>query len=437
MDNRLDPYPNSPWLCGQQISCDSLVSLDEALPLLRAQDPYHDTSDLDEYENEPELSQVSSSTLSETLSSTLCSSPTEPTLSPQASPFAYLKRMLSQSYRRTFRLFEHSAEMGNVEAQYKLAMCYMKGHGIHRNFDEAFHWLTKAAQHNHVEAQATLGECFEDGLGTLPDLPRALYWYSTAALNGSALSMTNLARCYELGLGTAPNAALSLEWYRKAALLGSRTAIVKYAVALLAKRGLDLTQLQSLDWFRKSASVSEAESRYRIGLCYKDGKSIPRDLHVAAEHFTMAALAGHADAHYELGLLYLRDFPPEGHDPTLAVRHLRIAAERGHSYAQEALAECLEAGLGLSPDLDQALAWYRLASDQGCIKAMKRLAELLQEHSPGQPRKRSRQSLGSTQTKPFFLSLSRRSPKPSIPATGNVSSLGPSEPIEMAPLGPV
>ncbi|HZP09200.1 tetratricopeptide repeat protein [Methyloceanibacter sp.] len=56
-------------------------------------------------------------------------------------------------------LFRHAASyFGNADAQYDLALLYLKGEGVEKDVGLAVNWLAMAAKKQHVAAQATLGE---------------------------------------------------------------------------------------------------------------------------------------------------------------------------------------------------------------------------------------------------------------------------------------
>jgi exopolysaccharide production negative regulator len=56
-------------------------------------------------------------------------------------------------------LFRHAASyFGNADAQYDLALLYLKGDGVEKDVGLAINWLAIAAKKQHVAAQATLGE---------------------------------------------------------------------------------------------------------------------------------------------------------------------------------------------------------------------------------------------------------------------------------------
>ena len=60
-------------------------------------------------------------------------------------------------------------------------------------------------------------------------------------------------------------------------------------------------------------------------------------------------------------------------DDTEAIAWYRLAAEQGHAEAQNSLGARYDTGWGVPQDDAQAVAWYRLAAEQGLARAQRNL----------------------------------------------------------------
>ncbi len=83
------------------------------------------------------------------------------------------------------KLFTRAAELGNVQAQMKLAECYGNGRYVKKNKKKRFEWLMHVANNGLMEAQELVAECFEKGRGTDKNHRTAYNWYKKAAAQGS------------------------------------------------------------------------------------------------------------------------------------------------------------------------------------------------------------------------------------------------------------
>ncbi len=84
-------------------------------------------------------------------------------------------------------LFRHAASyFGNADAQYDLALLYLKGEGVEKDVGLAVNWLAMAAKKQHVAAQATLGEVLWRGTEVRQREARGLALITLAHENAKA-----------------------------------------------------------------------------------------------------------------------------------------------------------------------------------------------------------------------------------------------------------
>ena len=98
-------------------------------------------------------------------------------------------------------LYEKSALVGNVEAQYNLGRCYEFGYDGKIDISQAIEWYKKAANQNNMYAQYRLGVCYEEGSGVEEDIFEAVEWYKKSAEQGHEVAQHSLGECYKEGLG--------------------------------------------------------------------------------------------------------------------------------------------------------------------------------------------------------------------------------------------
>jgi TPR repeat protein len=85
--------------------------------------------------------------------------------------------------RRAVLLYQKAAEQGEVRAQSRLGVAYMRGQlGLEKDFALAEKWLTEAAIHNDLNAQYYLGKLLLKDRET--NIVDALVWVAVAAKRG-------------------------------------------------------------------------------------------------------------------------------------------------------------------------------------------------------------------------------------------------------------
>lgn len=97
--------------------------------------------------------------------------------------------------------FRASAEKGDADCQFNLALMYEKGMGVPKDERKAVAWYRKSAEQGNSNAQFNLGVLCEHGRGGPVDFAQAHKWYRRAAVQGDALAIGNLGMLYMRGDG--------------------------------------------------------------------------------------------------------------------------------------------------------------------------------------------------------------------------------------------
>ncbi|BFZ61929.1 Chitin synthase 4 [Saitoella coloradoensis] len=137
-----------------------------------------------------------------------------------------------------------AASVGYASAPYELGLLHLVGvdeANIFKDEQYAAQLFTKAAELGHVEAAFRLGEAYEYGrLGLHPDAGLSIHFYAIAAQEGTGHSGAMLALCAWCMVGALPSLpkdeALAFEWALKAAEAGNPKA--EYAVGYFLEIGI-------------------------------------------------------------------------------------------------------------------------------------------------------------------------------------------------------
>jgi len=62
-----------------------------------------------------------------------------------------------------------STQNGDVDAQFRLGMMYLRGQGTGVSHNDAVHWFTAAAEQGREVGQNNLGYIYEEGMGVEKD----------------------------------------------------------------------------------------------------------------------------------------------------------------------------------------------------------------------------------------------------------------------------
>lgn len=131
-----------------------------------------------------------------------------------------------EDYPTALSEFTQVAEQGDANAQYNVALMYLKGEGTGADLQQALYWFRAAAVAGQVDAQSFLGALYADGQGVPQDDRLAAYWLSTAARGGHAPSQYFLGQLYLNGRGVPRDNVQAFLWLDLAVNNGHADALV-------------------------------------------------------------------------------------------------------------------------------------------------------------------------------------------------------------------
>lgn len=99
--------------------------------------------------------------------------------------FAELYQKAIAGDRAALSELRQQAKNGNPKAQNNLALMYVQGRGVPKNYSEAFKWYRKAAEQGIDVAQDSLGIMYGNGWGVAQNFPEARRWFRLAADQGN------------------------------------------------------------------------------------------------------------------------------------------------------------------------------------------------------------------------------------------------------------
>ncbi len=244
------------------------------------------------------------------------------------------------SREEAVQLLHESAERGGTSAQIILYAIYRRGHLVPRDTDKALHYLRMAAAQGEPWALDQLGSLYRVGKLVARDGREASRLHALAAEQGNAASMGTLAAEYAEGLDGVPkDLQTAIKWGRRAALRGD-TASQALVAELLMRLHTQEADEEARMWACKSAEAGDVFGCTRWGVMLVCGQ------------------AG-LEVNYIEGCFWLRE-----------------GAEQGNPEAQYYVGQMYEKGVGVKPDMQEALEWYRKAADQGWPDAQKAVQEL-------------------------------------------------------------
>ncbi|HEV7606572.1 MAG TPA: tetratricopeptide repeat protein [Steroidobacteraceae bacterium] len=152
----------------------------------------------------------------------------------------------------------------------------------------------------------------------------------------------------------------------------------QFALAKLLSAGLFVKRdwAMALDWLRNSANTGFAPALSLLGSFYESGwAGLSADNRTAVDYWSKAAALGDPGAKFALAEFKLRGASLANRDEAIAL--LKSAASSGDGLAQFRLAMLLLDRREKPESESEAIAWLRMAADNGVSTAHRKLANFL------------------------------------------------------------
>jgi hypothetical protein len=207
--------------------------------------------------------------------------------------------------------FQKSAEHGYAPAQVNLAVLYVNGWGVSRNYAAAQLWLRRAADAHYAPAYFNLGQLYFKGIGVRQDYAEALRFFQLGVDAGDSYSQTNLAYIYDRGLGVAQDVNAAVRWYSKAADAGNAMAQSNLADLYSHGEGVTRDEAMAFRLFQKAAEQGHTGAQIQVAYRLAEGVGTSKDPRAALTWVTAAVSSGDNRGQELLHTLQLQLKPSE------------------------------------------------------------------------------------------------------------------------------
>ncbi|KAJ6172509.1 hypothetical protein N7470_001576 [Penicillium chermesinum] len=191
---------------------------------------------------------------------------------------------LGKRYREGIKWLKRAAETSDAQynsAPYELGILHETGYGddVFPDASYAAQLITKSAELGHVEACYRMGDAYEHGKLNCPRDPAlSIHFYTSAAQNGHALAMMALCAWYLVGAEPIleRDEDEAYEWAVRAANLGLAKA--QYAAGYFTETGIGCRRdvLAANVWYVKAADQGDARAKHRLAVIRAAADGVPQ-----------------------------------------------------------------------------------------------------------------------------------------------------------------
>lgn len=160
--------------------------------------------------------------------------------------------------KRAAELFQLAANRGNIDAQHDLAVCYLKGVGVKKNFQKVEYWFEMAANGGDIQARIDLGSCYFEK----KQYAKAFENFSLAASLNNASAQCFVGVCYEKGYGINKSDKMAVKYYKLAAKQNYAEAQYRLGLHYLSGEGLDdIDEDRAIIWLQQAAEKGHEKAK--------------------------------------------------------------------------------------------------------------------------------------------------------------------------------
>lgn len=300
---------------------------------------------------------------------------------------------IQQSYKSAFNYYKLAADQGHRSAQLHLATLYDEGLGVKQDSAQAFYYYKLAAEQKSPGALAQLGKFYDEGKGGVEKSSQeAIRYYQMAADLGSPIAWNYLAEAYESGVGVEKSKEKA-RYYKQKRFQHTKEeadegdAGSQTAVGWLFENGKGVKKSieSAVHYYQLSADQNFLRGLFLLAECYATGKGVEKSSEKAIHYYKLSADQGYPLAQYSLAQYLLRNKINE----EKAVHYLKLVVQTGQcesallAMCEYDLGKCFEKGTGIKKSVQNALYYYRIASEHGDDSAQNRLGNAYLEGELG------------------------------------------------------
>jgi hypothetical protein len=205
--------------------------------------------------------------------------------------------------KRALALYEKSASLGCVHAQFNMGLECMWGRVTRQDYSRALTYFQSGAKTGDGNAECLLAHLYESGLGASKDLHRAASLMKLATVHGCALGEYQIGRTYLQGLGMPKDYDKAYYWLSKGAADGNPHAMNDLGNMYADGRGVKVDDKKGLEWSIKAEKNGCPMAKYNLAERYRTGHGLPKDLKKARARYEELAKVGDKKSAEKLKLI--------------------------------------------------------------------------------------------------------------------------------------
>lgn len=270
--------------------------------------------------------------------------------------------------------YKEDLKISDPDATLRMALFHIRDLGFLSNHDKGMELMHKAADMGNVEAIFRLGIGYTWGDAFPVDYPRGRFYLEMAADKDFPPVFSHLGRIYRLGVGVSEiDLEKAIAYYEKGIELGDSDSMTELSYMYCNGDGLEVDDNKAFKLCSMAAEKGHAIAQYQLAKWLMIGVGCVKNTEKAISWFKASAASQYLPAIEALGIHYLEGY---GCDVNYkeAFNNLNYAAQHGMSTAKYFLAKMFHNGFYVNQDINIELSLLHDSAKEGCAEAQNILA---------------------------------------------------------------
>ena len=180
----------------------------------------------------------------------------------------------------------------NYKAMNCLAICYLEGFGLEKNYKMAMDIIISQAEKGYAVSQNSLGCCYDYGDSMPLNYSEAFKWFMFAALQGEHNSQKNVGVYYKYGKAVTKNIDEAKRWLFLSSEQGNATAQYELADLYEKEKGF----YHAFKLYTASANQENSSAQFKLAKMYQNGIWVQKDIEKSKKLYTASSCNGNLEA---------------------------------------------------------------------------------------------------------------------------------------------
>lgn len=254
-------------------------------------------------------------------------------------------------------------------------MKYYNGDGTNKDYKTSAIYLRKAAERGYRDAQTRLAMIYLQGHGVKTDMKEAMKWFKASTEEMSPEEAYEQGSTFYKDTDIQCHYEIPFLYHLKAAEMGHPPSQFSVGCSYFQGVGVEKEENRALEWFERYVTALNGLECYDLGMNFYVGDRFGKSIKMAIFFFKRASDQGNANAQTQLGDIYLRGLGTEPNYDEAFKLYQQSSSEKSDRYCFER-GEKFYIGNGVKQSYEISFLYMKKAAEKGHYEAKFKVGEM-------------------------------------------------------------